>query len=67
MVRRRTKKGIETKTHTFDLLCEGKRFFTTEQEALEAADIGMLENMSVTLGIYQCHICYHWHLTSLKA
>jgi hypothetical protein len=63
---RRSKKGTDTKLYHFDLTCEGKRFFETEAAALEAADIRMLENMSVTIGVYQCPTCQNWHLTSIK-
>ncbi|MGV9001490.1 MAG: hypothetical protein ACOH18_00835 [Candidatus Saccharimonadaceae bacterium] len=66
MTTRRNKKVAASKAYHFDLICEGKRFFKTEQEAIEAADIRMLENMSVTIGIYQCATCFHWHLTSIK-
>ena len=62
---RRTKQGFDTKSYRFDLTCEGKRFFRTEAEALEAADMRMLENMSVTIAIYQCATCRNWHLTSV--
>lgn len=63
---KRNKKVTDAKVYRFDLACDGKRFFKTEEEALEAADIRMLENMSVTIGIYQCPTCMHWHLTSIK-
>lgn len=62
---RRTKQGFDTKLYRSDTTCEGKRFFKTEAEALEAADFRMLENMSVTIGIYQCATCRNWHLTSI--
>lgn len=64
---KRTKKGSEVKIYHLDPICEGKRFFETEEAALEAADVGMLENMSVTLGVYRCATCGHWHLTSIKS
>lgn len=63
---RRTKQNSDTKAYRFDLTCEGKRFFKTEAEALEAADFRMLENMSVTIGVYHCPTCRYWHLTSIK-
>ncbi len=63
---RRTKQGFDTKAYRFDLTCEGKRFFKTEKEAIEAADFRMLENMSVSIGAYQCPTCRNWHLTSIK-
>lgn len=64
---RRNKNVAERKAFRFDPICEGKRFFKTEEEALEAADVGMLENMSVTLGVYQCATCMQWHLTSITS
>lgn len=66
MKARRNTRTITAKTYRFDLTCEGKRFFETEALALEAADIRMLENMSVTVGVYQCPTCLYWHLTSIK-
>ena len=63
---KRSKKVSKAKIYRFNPICEGKRFFKTEHEALAAADVGMLDNMSVTLGVYQCATCGHWHLTSIK-
>ena len=64
---RRSKKVAEAKSYRFNPVCEGKRFFSTEAAALEAADVGMLENMSVSLGVYRCPNCFQWHLTSIKS
>ena len=66
MKARRNTRTTTSKTYRFDPICEGKRFFETEAAALEAADIRMLENMSVTVGVYQCTTCMQWHLTSIK-
>ena len=63
---KRSKTVSQSKVYRFDLTCDGKRFFTTESEALEAADIRMLENMNIDMGVYQCPTCFHWHLTSIK-
>jgi len=63
---RRTNALSEHKVYRLELACDSKRFFKTEAEALDAADIRMLENMSVTIGVYQCPTCHYWHLTSLK-
>jgi len=64
---RRYKKGTDFKVYRFDSTCEGKRFFASEAKALEAAEFQELENMNVTIGVYQCPTCRNWHLTSLKS
>jgi hypothetical protein len=55
---------------TFDLhvvaTCDRKRHFKTEQEALEAAELRMLDTMTLSIGIYKCSVCHHWHLTRIK-
>jgi hypothetical protein len=66
MTTRRNKKVAESKAYRFALVCAGKRFFETEAAALEAADVRMLENMRVTIGVYQCPTCMLWHLTSIR-
>ena len=63
---RRIKKNADLHSYRFDMICENKRFFKTEQEALDAADFRMLEYMSVQIGVYHCTNCRNWHLTSLK-
>ena len=42
--------------------CRRKRRFATEREADDAAYRGRMEGRH--LGIYQCHICGGWQLTS---
>jgi hypothetical protein len=43
-----------------------KRRFSNEQEALKAADLGMLQNIHLTFGVYKCDQCSGWHLTTIK-
>ncbi len=62
---RRPKSGYDAKLYRFDTTCDGKRFFSTEEQALEAADVRMFENLSATIGVYQCATCRNWHLTSI--
>ena len=62
---RRTKNTYDAKLYRFDPTCDGKRFFATEEAALEAADVRMFENLSATIGVYQCATCRNWHLTSI--
>lgn len=45
--------------------CQSKVWYKTEAEAKDAAELRMLDNMSVQLDIYQCNICRNWHLTRL--
>ncbi len=40
-----------------------KRQFKTANDAEEAAEFQMLENMSLELAVYQCDSCRYWHLT----
>lgn len=62
----RNKKVAALKAYRHDAICEGKRFFESEEKALEAAEYGMLENMSISLGVYHCLNCGNWHLTSVE-
>lgn len=53
----------KTRLHSFALPCKGKKQFETKQEASEAADFHMLENMNIDLSVYQCDRCHYWHMT----
>ncbi len=66
MTRRRIKRGNTTKAYQYDPVCEDKRFFATEADALRAADTQMLDHMELTIGVYQCASCQLWHLTRIK-
>lgn len=46
--------------------CQSKSWYKTESEALEAAELRMLDNMSVELAVYRCNICTNWHLTRVN-
>ena len=60
----KTRKKSPQDLRRFSLICESKRPFKTEQLALKAADFGMLQDMSISLGVYQCSVCNQWHLTT---
>jgi putative ubiquitin-RnfH superfamily antitoxin RatB of RatAB toxin-antitoxin module len=47
-------------TDNFD--CNKKRY-QNKIEAQKAAEFQMLENMTISLSIYKCDLCSHWHLT----
>ena len=66
MTRRRTKTATAAKAYKPDPICAGKRFFHSEQTALEAADQQMLDHMDLSIGVYQCPSCRLWHLTRIK-
>jgi len=51
------KQKTDRNSHKFLLICESKRPFKTEELALEAADFGMLDHMTLELGVYQCDVC----------
>jgi len=53
-------------TYTPKLPCEGKRVFADEKTALVAADLRMLDHLGLEIAVYQCNVCGHWHLTSVK-
>ena len=44
--------------------CLQKRAFTSENEAMKAAELQMLGTPSLELAAYHCPYCGKWHLTS---
>jgi len=65
MPKRKTK--IERQTHIpLTTTCQSKQPFRTEREALESAEFGMLQDMTIDLGVYRCTICNQWHKTRIK-
>ena len=72
MPRRNYPKNTSRKKHipphialeTLDIACRAKRHFSTEKQANNAAEAGMLANMQLELDTYQCAHCHGWHLTS---
>jgi len=57
------RRKAEINTYKYRSGCETKTRYDSEAKALEAADFRMLENISVTLTVYQCDVCQGWHLT----
>ena len=43
--------------------CQAKRRFTSEKEALSAAEHQMLTQPNLELTVYKCELCGGWHLT----
>jgi hypothetical protein len=43
--------------------CQDKHKYKNEKEALAAAEMQMLRNMSLELSVYKCNDCRYWHLT----
>ena len=60
------KKNQQLKYYQFNEICADKRFFPNKDAALKAAEIGMSNNMSLSLDVYLCETCHQWHLTSVK-
>jgi len=46
--------------------CQSKKQYPNEKTATDAADLKMLMNMSLEIGVYQCSQCNKWHLTQLN-
>ncbi|MET0979802.1 MAG: hypothetical protein ABWX90_00935 [Candidatus Saccharimonadales bacterium] len=43
--------------------CQQKRRFSTEREAVAAAEYQMLLKPDMELSVYKCELCGGWHLT----
>jgi len=46
--------------------CQSKKQYPNEKMATDAADLKMLMDMSLEIGVYQCTTCSKWHLTQLN-
>lgn len=44
--------------------CDAKRKYRSQNEAEKVAEIQMLSNQGLELGVYKCNLCSGWHLTS---
>ena len=52
------------KEYTPLLPCETKNRYKAEEDARDAAEFHMLEDMTIQLDVYQCTVCGYWHMTS---
>lgn len=43
--------------------CDSKRRFVNQKNAVEAAEYQMLIKNDLELDVYQCDVCFGWHLT----
>ena len=48
---------------TFYMSCLSKKRYKSEKEALDTAEIQMLQNIGLELSVYKCDTCKYWHLT----
>jgi hypothetical protein len=46
--------------------CDSKRRFINQRKAVEAAEYQMLIKNDLELEVYQCDVCFGWHLTRSK-
>jgi hypothetical protein len=44
--------------------CGSKRKYKNQNEAENIAEIQMLINQNIELGVYKCEYCNYWHLTN---
>lgn len=59
----RRNKTLSHKPFLFYKSCLNKKNYKNEKDALAAAEIQMLKNMSLELSVYKCNDCKYWHLT----
>jgi hypothetical protein len=59
----RKNKIIKYQKISIEKLSCNKRRFRNEREAINAAEIQMLENPRLGLSVYKCDLCAYWHLT----
>ena len=59
----RKNKSIKHQQFSTSLFQCTKKKYKSENEAKDAAQFQMLENISLELSVYECDICKYWHLT----
>ncbi|MEI6054229.1 MAG: hypothetical protein WCQ49_02560 [Candidatus Saccharibacteria bacterium] len=62
----RVNKQIRHNRITFVNNCQPKRKYSSEKEAIKAADYQMLLDINLELSVYKCDTCNKWHLTRIK-
>ena len=63
---RRNNTPKTTREHFTVQSCSQKRRFANKQAAQQQADLQMLQQPSLALGVYKCQLCRGWHLTSTQ-
>jgi hypothetical protein len=61
----RKNKSIPHQPYQHNNMCEDKRRYISEKDALEVAAYQMLLKPSLELGVYKCPYCGGWHLTNI--
>ena len=62
----RRNKTQSNKPFSFYISCLSKKRYKSEKEALNVAEIQMLQNIGLELSVYKCDTCKYWHLTRQK-
>lgn len=65
MPRRNYRQRPKLKRQVYQTGCD-KQKFTSKDAAERAAELKMLADQSLELGVYRCPFCGSWHLTHKK-